>query len=135
MAFTGTPTVVQLNDQTVRITGITLAALASGTIGLTGATGTPPDITLPATFRALAYTYQSIAVGLQDAINVTINPVSSAVVVPARTNLQPSVAKTGTAVTDFRITVTNTNDTLETQTLEILIRTSRPRTGIPGQLA
>ena len=132
MAFTGTPTVVQLNDHEVRITGLTLAALGtSGTIGLTGATGGAPDITLPATFQAAAYTYQAVTVGLQDSITVDINPISSG----GLTNLQPSVAKTGTAVTDFRITVTNTSTTLATQTLEIVIRASRPEVGQPSRLS
>lgn len=131
MAFTGSPVVVQLNDQEIRITGVDLQPLAAGTIGLFGASGGAPDITLPATFKSAAYTFRAVAVGLQDAVNVTINPASAG----ALTNLQPSVAKTGTTVADFRITVTNTNATTATQTLEIVIKASRPQTSRPAQLA
>jgi len=131
MAFTGTPTVTQVNDTELRITGVSLVASAVGTIGLTGATGTPPDITLPATFRAAAYTYQAVTIGLQDAITVDINPDSAGPL----TNLQPSVSKTGTAVTDFRISIENTNSGSATQTLEIIVRAARGKVGQPSRLS
>jgi len=131
MAFSGTPTVTQVSDTELRITGVSLAASAVGTIGLTGATGTPPDITLPATFRAAPYTYQAVAIGLQDEITVVINPVSAGPL----TNLQPSVSKTGTAVTDFRISIENTNSGSATQTLEIIVRTARGKVGQPSRLS
>lgn len=131
MAFTGTPVVEQLNDHKVRITGITLDILASGTVGLTGATGTPPDITLPANFKPAAYTYNGASVSLQACVDARAQPVSSGPV----TNLPLSIAKTGTAVTDFRITFTNTNSGLATQTLEIYVVSSTPLAGQPAQIA
>ena len=76
MAFTGTPVVEQLTDHLARITGITLALSAPGTIGLTG-----------------------------------------------------------TALTDFRITITNTNTGLATQSLEIYIMRAVPFVGSPTQVA
>lgn len=118
MAFGGSITTTQVNDRTVRITGANLAAAnTAGTIGLTGATGTAPDITLPAAFHASAFTYQGNPVSLQDAIDVNINMISNA----GLTNLMPSVQKTGTTAGDFRITIVNTSAALTTQTMEITI--------------
>lgn len=131
MAFTGTPTTVQLNDHMVRIAGLSLAASASGTIGLTGATGTAPDVTLPANFRAAVYTYNGVSVAFQSSIQCWVEPVTTL----GLTNLPCSVTKTGTAVTDFRITITNTNTGLATQTLEILVYTTTPFVGSPSQVA
>jgi hypothetical protein len=131
MAFTGTPVIQQLNDRTVRITGVSLALSTAGTIGLTGATGTPPDITLPANFRAAVYSYNGSSVPLQASIQCWVEPVTIAGV----TNLPPSVGKTGTAVTDFRITITNTNTGLATQDLEILVISHMPYVGAPAQIA
>ena len=50
MAFTGTAAVVSLGTRQARITDISLAAGASGTITAAGGVG---DVTLPATFPAL----------------------------------------------------------------------------------
>lgn len=132
MAFGGTPVVTQINDHEVRITGVDLAnANTEGTIGLTGATGTPPDITLPATFRAAPYTYQGNPVALQDSIDVNINPTTHGPL----TNLQPSVEKTGTAAADFRIGIFNTSASLTTQTLEIVVRFRPGRVAQPSVIS
>jgi len=132
MAFTGTPVVTQINDRTVRITGISVAAANTvGTIGLAGATGTPPDIKLPSTFIAVAGDYLGQAIGLQDSIDVNINAVSAG----ALTNLMPSVAKTGTTQTDFRVSVTNTSASLATQTLEIVIQFRPSHVEQPSRVA
>ena len=48
MAFTGTATIVLVSDSIVRVTGLTLGVSAEGTIGLFGATGTTPNVRLPA---------------------------------------------------------------------------------------
>ncbi len=132
MAFTGTPVVEQLNDHIVRITGISLAASVAGTIGLTGATGTPPDITLPAAFTAQVYSYNGSSVSLQAQI-ICWTPIPSTT--GPFTNLACSVDKTGTAVTDFRITISNTNSGLATQPLEIYIMHTVPFVGSPTQVA
>lgn len=132
MAFTGTPVIEQLNDHVVRITGISLAASVAGTIGLTGATGTPPDITLPANFRAASYSYNGSTVSLQAQI-VCWTPIPSTT--GPFTNLPCSVDKTGTAVTDFRITISNTNSGLATQPLEIYVMHAVPYVGSPVQIA
>lgn len=102
MAFTGTAVVKQIADQLVRITGLSLVGGASGTIGLAGHTGTPPDVVLPGAFKAQPYTYGSANVSLQDAIDVTA--------LPAETSglAQPiAVIKTGTTAGDYRATLSN----------------------------
>jgi hypothetical protein len=131
MAFGGVITILQINDRKVRITGATLALNGvSGTIGFTG--GPASDITLPATFRAAPYTYEGNPVGLQDAVEVNINPISAG----GNTNLQPSVSKTGGAVStaDFQITVTNTSVGNNTQTLEIVVEYDPGHVGQPSRL-
>lgn len=47
MAFTGTPTVTSLGTLVVRVTGVSLAASASGTIGLPGGGS---NVSLPSNF-------------------------------------------------------------------------------------
>ncbi len=47
MAFTGTPVVTSLGKNIVRITGLSLAAAAAGTIGLAGGAG---QVSLPSSF-------------------------------------------------------------------------------------
>jgi hypothetical protein len=132
MAFGGSITTTQINDRTVRITGATLAAAnTSGTIGLSGATGSPPDITLPATFAAAAYTYQGNPVALVDAIDININMISNG----ALTNLMPSVQKTGTTPADFRITIVNTSASLTTQTMEIVVTFKVGQVGEPARIS
>jgi len=118
MSFTGTPVIQQISSHLIRITGIDLApAGTTGTIGLFEATGTPPDIRLPASFRAPEVSFQGVAVPLQASIRVGVEPVSAA----GLTNLPPSIAKTGTTPEDFRVTLTNTKVDLFTQTLEVYI--------------
>jgi len=102
MAFTGTPTFQMVSDSICRITGLSLAAATAGTIGLTGATGSAPDVTLPAQFKTEHYAYLGTDVPFQAFIDCEVKPVT------ALTNFSvPAVAKTGTTVADFRITVTN----------------------------
>jgi len=100
MAFTGTPVVKQIADNKVRITGISLANGANGTIGLHGATGSPPGVTLPEAFKTMHYDYDGVNVPFQDAISLTIN-------LTAGTGGLPVQAKSGTTVGDFRITLTD----------------------------
>lgn len=111
MSFIGTPSIELVTPNLVRITGVSLAAQASGTIGLAGTTGTP-DIILPPGF-------QLPSTALSAGIRVSINPVSGA---PGPfTNLPPSVEKTGANPADFGVLVTNTKVDLPTQTLEIYV--------------
>lgn len=102
MAFTGTATVAQVSDNLVRITGLSLAGSAAGTIGLTGATGTAPGVTLPASFQPAPYEYGGDVVALADSIQCTAQYADT-----AADPVALFIAKTGTTVADFRITVTN----------------------------
>jgi hypothetical protein len=102
MAFTGTASVVQVSDRQVRITGLSLDGGASGTIGLNGATGTAPGVTLPAAFKPGVYDYGAANVALASSIRLDWDYVDT-----AGQLIFLTVAKTGTTVADFRITVTN----------------------------
>jgi hypothetical protein len=105
MAFTGTPVVKQISDRIVRITGLSLAGSASGTIGLNGATGTPPDVRLPVGFLPAPYAYDGGGlVTLADSVKLEYTP----------TNLVASfvavdTTKSGTTTADFRITLHNSS--------------------------
>lgn len=118
MSFTGTPTFEQLTANLIRITGLSLAVNTPGTIGLPEATGTPPDVLLPPSFKSPPLSFEGDPVSLQARIRVTLEPESSGPL----TNLPPSIEKTGTTPEDFRITITNTNTSLATQTLEIYVQ-------------
>ncbi len=102
MAFTGTAVVKQISDSIVRITGLSLAAAASGTIGLFGATGTAPGVTLPASFKTLHYAYAGVNVPFADCIDVSIGFSTVVGQTPPM-----AVVKTGTTLADFRATITN----------------------------
>lgn len=118
MAFTGTATVKQVSDSIVRITGLSLAAGASGTIGLSGATGTTPGATLPASFKAVPYAYNSSNVPLADALEVTALPAATGVA----TAIPTAIVKSGTTEADWRATITNTHASLATPNLEIMVK-------------
>ena len=116
MAFTGTAAVVQVSDRQVRITGLSLAAAASGTIGLFGATGTAPDVTLPAAFKPGVYDYGTTDVALASSIRC-----ESVYADTAGGEVTLTVAKTGTTAADFRITVTNTDGLTASSGLELYV--------------
>lgn len=118
MAFTGSATVKQISDRMVRITGLSLAAGAAGTIGLPGATGSTPGVTLPESFKTLHYAYNSVNVPFADAIEITSQPAATGVAVA----IPVSVVKTGTTLADFRATLTNTHASTATPSLEIMVR-------------
>ena len=107
MAFTGTATVKKVADDLTRITGLSLAGAASGTIGLSG-TGDVKIQDQP-DWEALG------DVTLQDAIQVTINGLT---VAPVSVTAQ----KSGTDQTDFLITFTNRNSEVASGGLEIYVR-------------
>lgn len=118
MAFTGTATIKQVSDREVRITGLSLAAGAAGTIGLTGKT-VAADVTLPEGFQPKAYTGpDGTTVGLSDSIDVTNQPaaVGTATAIPVAT------VKTGTDATDWVATLTNTHASTATPDLEIYVK-------------
>jgi len=69
MPFVGTPTVTQIADNMLRITGTAIAANSSASIGLFGSQATP-DLVLPETFAPQPYNYQGHIRGLQDVVAV-----------------------------------------------------------------
>lgn len=118
MAFTGTAVVTQVSDRIVRITGLSLASAAAGTVGLAGATGSAPGVTLPASFQTLHYTYNNAVVPFASCLDVSV--VVAAVGVA--TAIPVAIVKTGTTVADFRVTLTNTHGSLASPALEIYIK-------------
>lgn len=118
MAFTGTATIVQITDRELRITGLSLAAGASGTIGLDGKT-VAPDVRLPAGFQPQVYVGPSGAqVALSDSIDVTNKPAATG----TATAIPVSTVKTGTDDTDWVATLTNTHGSTATPALEIYVK-------------
>lgn len=116
MAFTGTPVVVQLSDRLARITGLSLAAGASGTIGLFRNSGTP-GVRLPAAFQPSNYQAEGHTVTLQDAVQCTWENAA----VGVATAVPLAVVKTGTTDEDFAITMTNTHGSLACPVQEIMV--------------
>jgi len=116
MAFTGTATVTLVADNLVRITGLSLAGAAAGTIALFEAAAA--GVNLPAAFKPRTYVSGvAEAVTLQDDIEVSMNVVTSV------TTLVPiKVVKTGTTLANFLITLTNTTVATTSAGLEIYIR-------------
>jgi len=102
MAFTGTATVTQITDRMVRITGLSLGAGATGTVGLHGATGTAPNVTLPAAFQPAVYRYGDTDVQLVD--SVRMEWLASA---GGGDQTQIDTSKSGTTAADFRISMHN----------------------------
>jgi hypothetical protein len=117
MAFTGSATVKQITDRMVRITGLSLASGANGTIGLAGSTNSP-GVTLPASFKTQHYAYDGSAVSFQDAIHCTLQNADTGVA----TAIPLSVVKTGSNVHDFLITITNTHGSIACADQEIIVQ-------------
>jgi hypothetical protein len=103
MAFTGVAVIDQVADNLFRITGLSLIADASGTIGFSDKTVAPEVELIAPTWQP----YQNgdqVDVSLQDAIEVRMVPVTDvSAAVPV------SVVKTGTDHGDFVITFHNDN--------------------------
>jgi len=106
MAFNGTGLVEEVSDGLVRVSGVSLAPGAVGTIGLHDSTipfhGAVPDIVLPARFMPAAYA----DVTLPGAIQVTCNTLLCAGVYFA---IPISISKSGATPRDFLIALCNAN--------------------------
>ncbi len=109
MAFTGTPSIQQVSDRVVRITGVSLGNGASGTIGLNGGSG---EISLPAAFKPTAYGQYS-GVDLAECVEVTVNAAGASL----GNNVQ--IAKTASP---FLATITNNAGGAATASLEIYVK-------------
>src|SRR5277367_1653775 len=102
VTFSVSPTFSQVSDRKVRVTGLSLGAGCTGSIGLFGSTASP-DVTLPATFQPEPYTNsEGKVIPLQDSIQV------SYVFDGAVTSSTPlSVVKSGTTNKTFLATLAN----------------------------
>lgn len=113
MAFTGAPVIQKVTDKCWRITGVSLAGDASGTIGFS-------DKTVPAEASIKAPTWQHYeldgVVSLIDQVIVLINPTTD---VTAAVPI--SVVKTGTTHLDFAITLHNDTAATASGVLEIYV--------------
>ncbi len=115
MAFTGTPVVEKISDRLFRITGVSLAGDASGTIGFSDKT-VAPEVEIEAPTLQPYKLAGSVAVSLQAAVQTLINPVTDV------TSAVPiSVVKTGTTHADFVITVHNDTAATASGGLEIYV--------------
>lgn len=105
MAFGGAATIQQVSDKIFRVTGLTLAGGASGTLSLPGGAG---DVKLTGdSAKWGAYKLQgAIAVGLQDAVQVAINHSAD-----VATAIAYTITKAGTTNADFLITLKNATAT------------------------
>lgn len=115
MAFTGSAVITQISERKVRITGLSLAGAAVGTLALsTGTTG--GAVLLPAQFQPKPYNEFGAIVGLIDSVQVSILPAGSV------TTLVPiQCVKTGVTDELFLITLTNTTTATASAALEIYV--------------
>ena len=114
MAFTGTPTVQLVNFNCVRITGVSLAGAASGTIGFSDKT-VAPEVQLGLLPDWQPHELDGV-VSLQDKIDVKVN-----ITTDVTTPVPISVVKTGTSHADFVITVHNDTAATASASLEIYV--------------
>lgn len=116
MAFTGTPVVTKISDKLFRVTGVTLAGDASGTIGFSDKTSAA-EVSLNAPewhpYRNSENAYVSLIQAVQCDVGF-VTDVTAAVPI--------SVVKTGTTHLDFVITVHNDTAATVSASLEMYIQ-------------
>lgn len=113
MAFTGTAAFQMISTSIVRITGLSLAAGASGTIGLATRT-TPGEQSLPAAFQPEPYE----STDLIEAIDVQSQPTNTGGILVA---VPVNVSKAGGTPQTWLATLTNPSVSATNQ-LEIYAR-------------
>ena len=116
MAFTGTPVLKKVSDKMYRITGVSLAGDASGTIGFDDKTSAA-EVSIPAPTWQPYKTAGGNSVSLQDAVKVSINPVTD-----VTTPVPISVVKSGTTHADFAITLHNDTAATTGPEMEIYVQ-------------
>ena len=101
MAFTGVAVVKMISDRKARITGLSLAAAATGTISLLGGTGA---VKLPASAQWNRYNNaEGQQVELDEAVQVTVVKAEAGLA----TTEAVAIVKTGDGPVDFLITLSN----------------------------
>jgi hypothetical protein len=116
MAFTGSPTIVQISDRKCLITGLSLIAGATGTISCSGGSGA---VLLPAGFQPTPYNNgqpSATPITLSESIEVNTNPNSA-----VTTAIPIEVSKSGTDAVDFLATLTNNHGSITSPNLEIWV--------------
>ena len=113
MAFTGTPTVQKVTDKCWRITGVSLAGAAAGTIGFSDKTSAAEASIVAPDWQP--YTDDGV-VSLIDMVQVLVN-----VTTDVTTPVPISVAKTGTTHLTFVITLNNDTAATASGSLEIYV--------------
>lgn len=120
MAFGGTAVLKKVTDKLFRLTGVTLAADASGTIGFSDKTSAAEVSLVAPDWQPYQHAEPGQAaagvVSLQDAINVRTAPTTD---VTAAVPI--SIVKTGTTHLDFVITLHNDTAGTLSGVLEIYI--------------
>lgn len=114
MAFTGSATIKQITANLVRITGLSLASGATGTISLADGAGA---VKTPASFQPKTTTYNGAAVAIADEVSAQYHPDSA-----VTTSIPVECVKTGTTKADFLMTFTNSHASLASPNLEIYVR-------------
>ena len=74
MAFTGSPTFYEVSDRVIRVTGLSLAAGATGVIGLFGGAA---EISLPDGFKPTPYRDIDLAESVEVSFNSDANPAAA----------------------------------------------------------
>lgn len=113
MAFTGSAVVKLVSEKKVRITGLSLASAAAGTISCHGGTGA---VKLPSQFQPEVYAIGSDDVALVDSVECRWEPAAA-----VATAIPIECVKTGTTLADFLITLTNTHGSIASPALEITV--------------
>lgn len=117
MAFTGVAVITKISDKLFRITGLSLAAAAAGTIGLVQNVAAEVPITAPGWDRYDSVGIHGGLVELDDSVELRycVAEVGQAVVEPL------SIVKTGNGPADFLLTLTNP-DAAASGALEIYVQ-------------
>jgi hypothetical protein len=115
MAFTGQATIVKVSDRKFRITGLSLAGDASGTIGFSDK-DVAPEVELDAPEWKPYRNGENALISLQDSVECRTQPVTD---VTAAVPI--SVVKTGTDHGDFVITLHNDTAATVSAGLEIYV--------------
>lgn len=107
MAFTGTAVITKVSESKFRITGLSLAGAAAGTISLSGGTGAV-KVDAPQWQPFQSSGLQGGNVDLSESVECIVIPadVAATAAIGAQT---PAVVKTGTTPSDFLVTITNRN--------------------------
>jgi hypothetical protein len=118
MAFTGSPVITLLSDRKLVIHGLSLAALAVGTLNLWDIAADVPagHVNLPQGFNPQPYSLPSGDVFLPQSIEITVIPMSA-----VATAIPIEITKTGNDSPNFIASLTNNHGSINSAALEIWV--------------